>query len=141
MSYTNDPVNNPVDRVRLYTGDIDEYEEGLTDDVYLYVLGKYDGSETKAAVECLRYLVSKYASYVTEKAGGLFVKESERFEQYKKLLDMYTKDPRTMLYKAGTPFAGGISVSDMEDNRCEPDNNLQKITMSSVDNPYQSDFI
>jgi hypothetical protein len=141
MSFLNDPANNPIDRVRLYTGDIDLYEEGLTDDVYQFVLDKHNGSETKAAIECLRYLVSKYASYVVEKAGGLFVKESEKFEQYKKLLDMYTKDPRTMLYKAGTPFAGGISVSDMEDNRCGPDKNLQKVTLSSVDNPYQSDFI
>lgn len=124
MSFTNDPINNPIDRIRLIVGDSDPCEEGLADDIYLYLLDKHSGSENKAALEALRYLVTQYANYVTEKAGGLFVKESEKYKQYKELLNMYTKDPTNSLLKAGLPFAGGISKSDIEDNACNPDNNL-----------------
>ena len=128
MPYTGDPLNNPVDRIRLSVGDTDNYEEGLSDDVYLYVLGKNttDGAvnEGLTAVECLRYLLAKYANYVTEKAGGLFVKESEKFEQYRILLDKYTKDPSFSLLKAGMPYAGGISKSDAAANAQNPDNRL-----------------
>ena len=128
MPYTGDPLNNPVDRIRLSVGDTDVYEEGLNDDVYLYVLGKntVDGvtNEGLTAVECLRYLLAKYANYVTEKAGGLFVKESEKFEQYQQLLDKFTKDPSYSLLKAGMPYAGGISKSDAVENAQNPDARL-----------------
>ena len=116
MSYTADPINSATDRLRLIIGDTDLYEEGLTDDVYNYVINKHDGNENQAALECLRYLVAKYASYCTEKAGGLFVKESDKFDQYSRLLKALTSNPATTIYRAGTPFAGGVYSKDIEDN-------------------------
>lgn len=126
MSYTGNPATSIIDRVRLYVGDIDDCELGLTDEVYEYVIDKnqnVDGSpnEARAAVECLKYLVAKYASYVTEKAGGLFIKESEKFEQYRRLLDLFTKDPRTAIIQQGLPYAGGISWDDYCTNLANPD--------------------
>ena len=124
MSFTNDPVCNPIDRIRLLTGDVDSYDEGLSDEVYIYVYKRNNNNENLSALECLRYLLAKYANYVTEKAGGLFVKESERYEQYRSLYDMYTKNPATMLLNTPKPFAGGISISDMQTNEANPDNNV-----------------
>jgi hypothetical protein len=121
MPYTNDPVNSATDRVRLYVGDTYAPEEGLTDEVYQYLINT-TSSETAAAIQALKYLVAKYASYVTEKAGGLFVKESEKYEQYRNLLDMWIADPRTAIIKAGLPYAGGISMQDIIDNNENLDN-------------------
>lgn len=139
MSFTNDPANNPVDRLRLIVGDTDPYEVGLSNDVYNYVLDKNANDEKKSALECLKYLVSKYASYVTEKAGGLFVKESEKFKQYNDLYNRFTKDPSFSLLEAGLPYAGGISNSDIKDNAENPDNNLNNPIPQEV-GVYYDDF-
>ena len=121
MSFTNDPVNSATDRVRLITGDTDTYEEGLTDEVYTYLIDNND-NENLAAIAALKYLIAKYSNYVTEKAGQLFIKESEKVEQYQKLLKMYLSNPSTMLLKQGLPYAGGISASDMTANNSDEDN-------------------
>lgn len=129
MAFTNDPVHNPIDRIRLITGDVNEFEEGLSDEVYQYVYDKHTQNENKAALECLQYLVNKYANYVTEKAGGLFTKESELYKQYKDLLDSYTKDPSKMLLTPGLPYVGGISKSELEENFCNSDLNTVNTTI------------
>ena len=122
MSFTGDPANSVTDRLRLNVGDTDILEEGLTDEVYQFTLDKHVGSESLASLEALRYLVSKYANFVDEKTGGVFVRESDKYKQYKELLDRLTKDPSFSLLSAGLPFAGGISVSDQEANCANPDN-------------------
>jgi hypothetical protein len=129
MPYTGDPANSATDRIRLAVGDTDVYQEGLTDEVYAYLLS-VNLNEARSTIGALKYLVAKYASYVTEKAGGLFIKESEKFEQYSKLLNRYTKDPSQMLLTLGTPFAGGISYSDLYSNASNPDNNLINATIN-----------
>lgn len=127
MSYTGDPVNSATDRIRLIIGDTDVDEEGLTDEVIQYVLDK-NTKETTSAIECLKFLVAQYANRVTEKVGGLFVKESEKFEQYNKLLNLYTKDPSTALV-AFSAYAGGISKQDILDNANNPDVELNTSTL------------
>ena len=127
MSYTGDPVNSATDRIRLIIGDTDIDEEGLTDEVIQYVLDK-NTKETTSAIECLKFLVAQYANRVTEKVGGLFVKESEKFEQYTQLLNLYTKDPSTALVAFGA-YAGGISKQDILDNANNPDVELNTSTL------------
>lgn len=116
MPYTDDPANSEIDRIRLKVGDTDVNDEGLSDAVYQYIIDKntVDSvlNEGAACIEALTALVSKYANFVTEKAGGLFIKESERYEQYKQLLDMFSSDPRTALIRAGVGYTGGISKED-----------------------------
>ena len=112
MPFTGEPVNSATDRIRLYVGDTLPYEEGLSDEVYEWIISE-TSSEQAAAIQALKLLVAKYANYVTEKAGGLFVKESEKYEQYSDLLDKWTKDPTTSLLAAGLPYAGGISKEDI----------------------------
>jgi len=121
MPFTGDPANSATDRIRLIVGDTDICEEGLTDEIYTYLLDVNDDDEIVSALAALRYLIAKYASYVTEKAGKLFIKESEKFEQYRKLLDLLTKDPRTAIMSQGLPYAGGISWSDYCENLANPD--------------------
>lgn len=130
MSFTNDPINNPIDEIRLMV-DIDPYDELLSDQVYKYLYYQ-NNTKRKAAVEALKFIVNMLASCVTEKAGGLFVKDSERFEQYSKLLSRYTKDPTFSLLAPAMPYAGGISITDMENNEGSLDNRLNKSTIDSI---------
>lgn len=127
MSYTGNPVTSATDRVRLIIGDTDVDDEGLTDEVIQYVIDK-NTTEPLASIECLKFLVAQYANRVTEKVGGLFVKESEKYTQYKKLLDMYTKDPTTALSVFGS-YASGISKSDILDNSLDEDVELNTSTL------------
>lgn len=126
MPFTNDPICNPIDRIRLVIGDVDVDDESMTDDIYLYVLRKNEGNEQKAALESLLYLISKYAAYVTEKAGGMFIKESEKFKQYSELYKMLKSDPTSALFGTLRGYVGGISKKDMCDNSLNLDNNLNE---------------
>lgn len=108
MAFPLDPANDPIARIRLRIGDTDEFDLGLEDAIYQYLLDTYDQNENKAAIEALKMLVAKYANLVTEKAGGLFVKNSERFDHYKQLLDDASNNPASDFFVNGLPFAGGI---------------------------------
>ena len=110
--FTNDPVNSVIDRMRLMVGDTDIHDEGLSDEVYEYLYETNGQDEKRGALEALKMLVFKYAKYVTEKAGGLFVKESERYQQYKELLDRAEKDPSLGFIGAPEGFAGGICTQE-----------------------------
>lgn len=127
MSYTGSPATSATDRIRLIIGDTDIDEEGLTDEVVQYAIDNAT-SEPRAAIECLKFLVAQYANRVTEKVGGLFTKESEKFEQYKRLLDLYTKDPSTALIVFGS-YASGISKQDIIDNANNLDNEVNTSTL------------
>ncbi len=132
MSYTGDPVNNPTDRIRLNVGDTDPFEESLSDNEYAYAISlntndEGDVNEGQASIQALKWLVAKYADYVTEKAGTLFIKESEKFYQYKALLESFTRDPSMMLLKSGEAYGSGISVSDMRQRYSDRDNNMSNI--------------
>lgn len=115
MSYTDDPANNVIDRLRLKTGDTDPLDEGLSDDVYQFLLDTNDQNENVAALEALKALVAKYANCVTEKAGGLFIKGSEKYEQYKKQLEE-ASNPVNGFMTTGAGFTGGIYCDDMATN-------------------------
>lgn len=112
MSFTNNPAEVLIDRLRLKVGDTDEFEEGLSDETYEYLYSVHL-NENRTALEALKMLVFHYARYVTEKAGGLFVKEAEKYDHYKQLLDLVTKDPTFSFLTAGKPYAGGITQSDL----------------------------
>ncbi len=130
MSFTNDPLNSVTDRLRLKVGDIDPYDEGLTDEIYEYLYDKHNSNENRAALEALKMLVFKYANYVTEKAGGVFVKDNDKYVQYKELLDKVTKDPSFSFLEAGKPFAGGINLGERLNN---PSSNPFYVGQTSLD--------
>jgi len=132
MSYTGDPANSATDRIRLCVGDTDTFDEGLTDEVYQYLLDKHASNEPLATIESLKYLTTKYANFIDEKTGGLFTRESDKYKHYRSLLDSFTKDPSLSLLSAGLPFAGGISISDQEAN-CDNTDARQVVYREEVD--------
>lgn len=116
MSYTDDPENNAVDRVRLTVGDIDPCDELLSDEVYKFALTNNNDDEIKASIQILKHIVAMLANSMTEKTGEVFLKANERYKQYKELLDTLIKDPSTSFMRAGAGYTGGIYQSEIDAN-------------------------
>ena len=121
MPYTNDPANNPVDRIRLNVGDIWEDIEYLTDADYQYFLDAADGNERRATMDAVRAILFKLTRMTRERTGDIEVYGGDWFNNYMKALLLILKDPNISVSLA-VPYAGGISRSDMQANRCDPDN-------------------
>lgn len=121
MPYTNDPANNPVDRIRLNVGDIWEDIEYLTDADYQYFLDAADGNERRATMDAVRAILFKLTRMTRERTGDIEVYGGDWFNNYMKALLLILKDPNISISLA-VPYAGGISRSDMQANRCDPDN-------------------
>lgn len=121
MPYTGDPQNNPVDRIRLNVGDIWDDIEYLTDADYQYFLDAANGNENRATMDAVRAILFKLTRMTRERTGDIEVYGGDWFSNYMKALQLILKDPNIAISLA-VPYAGGISRSDMQANRCDPDN-------------------
>lgn len=108
--YTGDPINNPLDRVRIYCTDTDNDEILIEDSILEFFLAESNGDEKQAAIKALGYLLFQIAKMGDEKVGGVYLKNSERTKNLRLLLD----DLKGGLLKPSIPMAygGGISVAD-----------------------------
>lgn len=132
MPYTNDPANNPVDRIRLNVGDIWDDMEYLTDADYEYFLAAAGGNERRATMDAVRAILFKLTRMTRERTGDIEVYGGDWFSNYMKALQLILKDPNISISLA-VPYAGGISRSDMQANRCDPDNFRIGIGMYKID--------
>lgn len=115
MSFTNNPAGSAIDRVRLYTGDIDAAIEWLPDETYQYLLDKHNNSERKAAREAMQYILFSLARRTHEKAFQIEVWGDQMFANYEAALKLALKDPN-LFEVSFIPYAGGISRTDMNKN-------------------------
>lgn len=121
MPYTHDPANNPVDRIRINVGDIWDDMEMLSDADYEYFLAAANGNENRATMDAVRAILFKLTRMTRERTGDIEVYGGDWFSNYMKALQLILKDPNISISLA-VPYAGGISRSDMQANRCDPDN-------------------
>lgn len=62
MLLTLDPLNNPIDALRLEFGDTDEFDQILTDESYQYFIDKYGKSKRALSRHigmCIRAVFAK----------------------------------------------------------------------------------
>lgn len=121
MPYQHDPANNPIDRIRLNVGDIWDDMEMLSDADYQYFLDAANGNERRATMDAVRAILFKLTRMTRERTGDIEVYGGDWFNNYMKALQLILKDPNISISLA-VPYAGGISRSDMQANRCDPDN-------------------
>lgn len=121
MPYTNNPANSLTDQIRLNVGDIWPDMEMLSDEEYEYFLQLCENNVNRATMYAARSILFKIARMVRERTGDIEVYGGDWFTNYMKALELILKDPNISISLA-VPYAGGISVSDMEANRCNPDN-------------------
>lgn len=132
MPYTHDPANNPIDRIRLNVGDIWDDMEMLSDADYQYFLDAANGNERRATMDAVRAILFKLTRMTRERTGDIEVYGGDWFNNYMKALQLILKDPNISISLA-VPYAGGISRSDMQANRCDPDNFRIGIGMYKID--------
>lgn len=117
--YTGDPVNNALDRVRIYCTDTDNDDLLIEDSILEFMLLEANGNEKQAAVKALSYLLFQIAKMGDEKVGGVYLKNSERIKNLRLVLD----DLKADLVKVGvgSVYAGGISKGDIISRRHDCD--------------------
>lgn len=104
--------------VRFIIGDTDKCDEIFQDGEIEWALEEYNNTPINAAVRLIEIAIPKYARLIDETVGQVSLKYSQRAEAFRKLLN----DLRTrLLIEGATPYAGGISVSDMQTVALNPD--------------------
>lgn len=120
MPYTGNPADSALDRIRLTVGDTLP-QPILDDDTYQWLLEKYEDNETRAATDAAQMILFNLTRYARERTGDIEVYGAEYFNNYRRALEDWLRNPNLSAIIA-VPYAGGISVSDMEANRNNPDN-------------------
>lgn len=116
-TYTNDPLNVPLDELRFLIGDIDGTDPQLTDEELSYLLST-EGAVLPAAIAAVRGLVALFARKTDKSVGDLSVSYSQRAENYRNLLrDL---QHRSVMRSAG-PIVGGTSLARKEVVASDPD--------------------
>lgn len=119
-----DPINSPIDRVRLAVTDIGDIPF-LSDDIYQYALDKHNQSEWAATKECAYLILGILAKSSNYSRVDVIISDSRgTYKQYADFLTRLIRDPRTSQSVAGG-YAGGISITDMIANDNTADNNIR----------------
>ena len=132
MAYTGDPLNNPIDALRLSVGDIWPDIELLQDADYEYFLIKNKNNNTMAMLEAAKVLLFKLSRFTRERTGDIEVYGDSWYKNFKSALELLLKDPNMTLFSP-MPYAGGISKSDMAKYTSDPDAVLRQIRIGSQD--------
>ena len=129
MAYTD------IQKVRIEVADLDPGLPLLADDEYSYLLEKNNNSIVRASVDAARIILLKLSQQTDETVSIFSVKGSKAAEQYRLALELYIKNPQlNPLYNNLQGYFGGVSISDMEANVANPDNNI-------VENPGKTDSL
>ena len=129
MAYTD------IQKVRIEVADLDPGLPLLADDEYAYLLEKNNNSVVRASVDAARIILLKLSQQTDETVSIFSVKGSKAAEQYRLALELYIKNPQlNPLYNNLQGYFGGVSISDMEANAANPDNNI-------VENPGKTDAL
>ena len=129
MAYTD------IQKVRIEVADLDPGFPLLADDEYSYLLEKNNNSVVRASVDAARIILLKLSQQTDETVSIFSVKGSKAAEQYRLALELYIKNPQlNPLYNNLQGYFGGVSISDMEANAANPDNNI-------VENPGKTDSL
>jgi len=126
MAYTGSPATSAVDRVRISVGDIDTTLVFLDDATYEYYLDKNNGNEKRKARKLNPVILFSLAKMRRERAYMVEVYGADTFNNYMQALKLALANPA--IYDVEfTPYAGGISRSDMQANSDDNDTLSPKI--------------
>lgn len=125
-SYSGNPSDSSLDEVRFLVGDTDSADQLVQNEEISYAIAT-ESSSLLAAVRVLRALAGKWARKADKAVGDLKISYSQLQKSFLALADKLEKTELSPLTGGlkGTPYAGGISISDKDsvaDNtdRAEP---------------------
>lgn len=116
---TFDPINNPIDALRLEFGDLDEYNYILTDQSYQYFILKYPESPRMVLKSVGSAILAKFAKEGYRQRVGQ--EEAYLGDRYKNYLDFLKQKASNPLLSGIVPavFVGGVlrdSTKFLEEN-------------------------
>lgn len=97
----------------------------LDDETITYFLEKNNENIRRASMDCARAILFKLSINASDSTVDIFsIRGSKAAEAYRLSLMLYLKDPSlNPVYNLAGIYAGGISVSDMQANVDDTDNN------------------
>ena len=144
-----------INAVRIEVADTNPALPILSDEEITYFLNKQNGSVRKASLDAARVILLKLSQSGDEVVGIISIKGSRVAAEYRESLKLYLNNPHLNPIldglgsfvdadgKTQNPvYAGGISVSDMQANTANPDNNYipNPIYQKGENNPFAGPF-
>lgn len=111
-TYSGDPAASDLDMVRFLIGDTDTADQQLFDAEINALLAS--NSVIGAAVQCCQTIAAKYARKADKSIDDLRLSYSQISKSYYELAKSLRSSPQAIA--AVAPYAGGISISDMQTN-------------------------
>lgn len=125
---------NNIQKVRVECADTDPTLPILPDSTYQYLLEKNYNSITRTAMDAARIILMHLAQRGTETVDIFTIKGAAAAESYRQALIMYIKDPNNNpILQNCQGWVGGVSVSQMQTNDSNLDNNIVKQPSVSYD--------
>ena len=113
-----------IQKLRVEVGDTDVSFPILDDSSYQYFLDKHSNNLNRAGLDAARAILFQLSTRNSETVDVFSVKNTSA-ESYRQALLLYIKDPNlNPLYKNLQGFFGGVSISDMDANNANLDNNI-----------------
>jgi len=130
-TYSGDPSQSTTDAVRFYIQDTDMDSPMLADGEISYVLIDYP-NPLLAAAQCCRALAARFSQKVSKRVGDLSINFSDKAKQY---LALATELEEQGSMSSITPYAGGVSLSDMQNVSNNTDRPTPPFQEKQFDNP------
>ena len=125
---------NNIQKVRVECADTDPTFPILPDSTYIYLLEKNYDSITRSAMDAARIILMHLSQRGTETVDIFTIKGSSAAESYRQALILYIKDPNNNpMYQNCQAWFGGVSVSQMQANDANLDNNIVQQPSVSYD--------
>jgi hypothetical protein len=132
-----------IQQVRYEVQDCDLALPLLDDDVYTYILTKNLESVSRSALDAARMILMQLSLRGDHTVDIFSVKGSKVASEYRAALELYLKSPQlNPVYNNVGGYAGNISVSDMQSNINDLDNNIVQspINPSTVTTTLSTDY-
>lgn len=127
-----------IQKLRIEIGDTDVSFPILDDTSYDYFLSKHSNNISRAAIDAARAILFQLSTMNSETVSIFSVKNTSA-EAYRQALLLYIKDQNlNPLYQTLKGYFGGISITDMEANVANTDNNIV-VNPGKTDTLYQVD--
>lgn len=138
FTYTDDPVNVPLDAVRLLLGDTDTDDQKLSDAEITYFLAQAEDEPYGAAAIGARAIAAKFASEVSSSFDAVRGIRADFGSLSKKYMDLAVRlESQAKKYGKkggfGAPLAGGITISGVESAEKENDRNPTEFRIGMFD--------
>lgn len=123
-----------IEKLRIEIGDTDVSFPILDDSSYQYFLDKHSNNLARASIDAARAILFQLSTMNSETVSIFSVKNTSA-EAYRQALLLYIKDQTlNPIYQSLKGYFGGVSISDMQANNADCDNNI-------VENPGKSDSL